>query len=257
MITTSEFVFSDAEVTVLARMLEHMYFPATMPPELDDDGWKAVTRGLVARGAVHGHFRQSIDDDVRAALDLVFTAGRSLWTTASFAPGAGETRGIILWINGDLVVQQTAEAAGPQHIVVSDASAVDDMLAVALDFPATAGSQAGEPVMLPIGDYASAVDVTDKEGCAAAAGRFPVIAEFLTALDRTQHSAVIESRRNLRDGGEQREMITLAESPEHDLWLAHNEPYAHHDLTGVMTRVQRVSLAAAGDEVTALAKGTG
>ncbi|MEA2148662.1 MAG: hypothetical protein QOD69_492 [Solirubrobacteraceae bacterium] len=257
MIAASELVFSDAELTLLARMLDEEYFPATLPPELDDDGWKAVERGLIARGTVHGRFRRAVADDVAQVLEVVLRAERSLWSTVSFAPGAGESRGLILWFRGDEVVRQAAETDGPQHLVVCDRSAIDDMLDAALDFPTAAGSQAGPAVTMPIGDLAEALQLASRETPAAAAAQFPPAAELLTTLVGARHSVTIESRRRVDDGGERREMVSLSESLTHDLWLAYDEPYTDDDLTGVLSHLQRVTIDMAREAATTLAMGPG
>jgi hypothetical protein len=258
MITASEFVFSDAELTVLARMLDEEYFPATLPPELDDDGWKAVERGLVARGTVHGRFRKAIEDDVAEVLQFVFGAERSLWTTVTFAPGAGDTRGLILWIRGDDVVRQTAEMDGPHHLVVCDRSAIDEMLDSALEFPTAAGSQAGPPVTMPVGDFAEALQVASRETTEAAATQFPPATEYLTAIEGSQLTVTIESRRRVDDaGGERREMVSITATLAHELWQAYDEPYTNDVLTGVQSHVRRVTLDEAREAATTLATGPG
>lgn len=258
MITTSDLVFSDEELTVLARMLDEEYFPSTLPPELDDDGWRAVERGLVARGAVHGRFRRAIADDVAEVLEVVLGAERSLWLTVVFAPGDAESWGQILWFRGDDVVRQTAERDGPQQLVVCDRSAVDDMIAAALDFPGVAGSQAGPPVTMPLGDFAEALQVATRETTEAATEQFPPAIEYLTAIVGSRHTVTIESRRRVGDDGEERrEMVSLTATLAHDLWQAYDEPYTNDVLTGVLSHLQRVTPDQAREAVTALAMGPG
>jgi hypothetical protein len=50
----TDLAVTDAEVTLLAGMAGADGFPAALPAELDDKGWGAVARGLLARGLARG-----------------------------------------------------------------------------------------------------------------------------------------------------------------------------------------------------------
>jgi hypothetical protein len=259
-IAAQELDFSDAELTLMAFIMDEEYFPATPPPALDDDGWKAVERGLVARGVVHGRLRQRVADDVAEVLDVVLSADRSLWLRVAFAPGVGESHAHVLWLRDDAVVRLTAPPVGPKHLVVCDRKAIDDSLAALVDFPTAAGSQPGEPVSLPIGDFADAMQLASEESSAAAATRYPAAADFVAALADARCTTIFESRRSIGSAlGDQRiELLTFAESPSQGLWLAHDDPYdTTADLSSEQTHVRRVSIEMARDVATTLALAPG
>jgi hypothetical protein len=255
-ITAQELDFSDAELTLMAFIMDKEYFPVTPPPTLDDDGWKAVERGLVARGAVHGRLRQRVADDVAEVLDVILSAERSLSLRVAFAPGAGESHAHILWLKDDAIVRLTAPPVGPKHLVVCDRQAIDDTLDALVDFPTAAGSQPGEPLAMPIGDFADAMQLASKDGSAAAATRYPAAADFVAAIGEARCTTNFESRRSIGSAlADQRiELLTFAESPAHGLWLAHDDPYdTTGDLSNEQTHVQRVSIDMARDVATTLA----
>jgi hypothetical protein len=259
MIVSTELVFSDAELTLMAFMMDKPYFPATPPPTLDDDGWNAVERGLIARGAVDGRFRQRVDDDVAEVLDVVLSADRSLWALPAYAPGEGEAHGQILWCKDDAIVRVTAPRVGPKQLLVCDRSAVAAMLDAVLVFPTAAGSQPGPVRTLPIGDFAEATQILAREDAAAAGAQFPEASGFLEALADAHYSTTIECHISIGDDmqAQRVESMILAESRRHGLWLAHDEPYEGEEITGVMTRVQQVSVELAREEATALVERAG
>jgi hypothetical protein len=251
--TAQEVDFSDAELTLMAFIMDAEYFPATPPPTLDDDGWKAVERGLVARGVVHGRLRQRVADDVAEVLDVVLSAQRSLWPKFVNASGAGSSSdAYVLWLKDDAIVRLSVSPAGLTNLAVCERQAIDAMTASLSDFPAAGASQPGPPVTLPVGDFAEATQVASREGTAAASARFPEAAGFLLALDDARTYRSIESQRRIGPAlaDQSKEMLTFADSPAHGLWLAHDGRYAGEDLTGVVTRVQRVSVEMARGEIT-------
>jgi hypothetical protein len=251
MTPTPDLVFSDAELTYLAIELDKPYFPATPPPTLDPDGWGVVQRGLVARGVLGGRFRLSVDDDVAEVIEMVLTADLSLWTGLLYAPGAGENRGQILWLRDDAVVRQTATPDGTTTLLVCDRRAVDDMLAEVADFPDAALSEAGPPLTLPLVDFHEAVYATSAESPAAAGARYPAASGYVEALAEGRSATWLE-RRSAGEEPERREKLWFAESRAHGLWLAHDDPHVAGELTGVMTRVQRVTVDMAREEANAL-----
>jgi hypothetical protein len=251
--------FSDAELTLMAFIMDEEYFPATPPPTLDDDGWKAVERGLVARGAVHGRLRQRVADDVAEVLDVVLSAQRSLWPKFVYAPGAGASDAYVLWLKDDAIVRLSVSAAGLTNLAVCERQAIDAMIASLSDFPAAGGSQPGSPVTLPVGDFAEATQVASRESTAAALAQFPQAADFLLALDDARTYTSVESHRRIGPAlaDQSKEMLSLADSPAHGLWLAHDGRYGGEDLTGVVTRIQRVSAEMAREEVSAFVDSPG
>jgi hypothetical protein len=135
---------------------------------------------------------------------------------------------------------------------VCERRAIDDMIAALSDLPAARASQPGLPVTLPIGDFAEATQIAVHESSAAAGARFPESAGFLIALDDARSYRSIESRRRIGPAlaDQSSAKLTFVDSPSHGLWLAEDGVYAAEDLTGVVTRVQRVSAEMARAEVT-------
>ncbi|MEA2149640.1 MAG: hypothetical protein QOD69_1470, partial [Solirubrobacteraceae bacterium] len=66
--------FSDEELTVLAAMAGEAAFPYARVAQLDDDGWEAVARGLVARGVLREDRSPAEDRTLDAVLGLVLGA---------------------------------------------------------------------------------------------------------------------------------------------------------------------------------------
>jgi len=258
MITAADLSFSDAELTLLARMLGHDEFPATAAPELDEAGWAAVERGLAARGTVADRFGPiGVADDVADVLAVVLGAERSLWTSLAYAPGAGQNRGFILWLGSDgAVVRQAAPASGAQVFAACGRQGVGDMLTALLDFPTAANCSGGETVTLATVDFAEAMQLATDDPDAATTA-YPAIAGFIDAVTTPRCTPTLESHRTLGAGRELTELITFAESPEHGLWIAHDDATDGADLMTVTTRVQRVTTAMARDEATALVDGLG
>jgi len=71
MSTVTAVELSQAELTLLARMTRRAYVPGAPQEELDDAGWAAVGRGLIARGVINGRLRPTVEDDAAALLDVV------------------------------------------------------------------------------------------------------------------------------------------------------------------------------------------
>ena len=105
-------VFTDEQLTLLARMAGEQTFPGARPPELDTAGWAAVAEGLAARGVIGG---EQAAGEVRltdAVLGVVLGAERMLAVTVAPGTGDGGTRHEILWIKGPVRVRQTVTEAG-------------------------------------------------------------------------------------------------------------------------------------------------
>ena len=218
--------FSAAELTLLARMAGVEIFPATPPPELDDAGWKAVGRGLVARGVVHGTLRRRVDDDVAAVLDVVLFAQRSLWLTVNYDPGGGENIAFALWIRDDQAVRHTLDDDDTNHFTLTDLSAIDEAARLAADFPDGWRPPAAEPLTVSEREYRAAVDLALESGVGEVAASNSATLGYVTALaegrrltslryDRGPETDVVESRE-----------VTFNEG--HDvLWLMRLEPWTN------------------------------
>jgi hypothetical protein len=224
--SASGLAFSAAELTLLARMAGVQIFPSTPPPELDDAGWKAVGRGLVARGVVHGTLRRRVDDDVAAVLDVVLFAERSLWLNVNYDPGGGENIAAALLIRDDRVVRHTIDDDDTHHFTLTDLSALDEMAGIAADFPEGWRPQAAEPLTVSEREYTAAVQLALEAGVGEVAESHSTTLGYVTALaegrrltslryDRGPEAEVVESRE-----------ITLNEGRD-ALWLMRFEPWTN------------------------------
>jgi hypothetical protein len=249
--------FSQAELTVLARMAGRTYFPGAPQGELDDAGWAAVGRGLMARGVLHGRLRRTVDDDVAALLDVVMGGDWSLWLQLQYNPGLGENSAEVLWIKGDDVVRQTKNDQDVHRLERVQPAAVDEIVSRALDLPTAQDSQAGEPFTMTQLEYSSACSLTRDEGAAAGGARYPAAAEYLQARDDARRATWVQSQRGYGIEVSDCEQLTLIDVPD-ALWLARPESRGElpEDGSGRLV-VQRVTMDEARERVTALAGGAG
>lgn len=214
----SELVFSDAELTLVARIAGAPAFPATVAPGLEDAGWQAVTRGLVARGVVQeGPAGPVIAEDVDAVLGVVLFADRSLWATTASGEELGDVRGQVLCFAGETIVRHTLSEDGLRRFGVCDRAAADALPAAVLDMAPQPGARQADPT----------TDVDEEQLIADA------------RLVTTVQSRI----------GDRRVAITIIDSPRHGLWLRRDE-------SSVGSHLQPVSREAAHDEVTALVDAT-
>jgi len=248
--------FSQAELTVLARMVGRTYFPGAPQGELDDAGWAAVGRGLMARGIIHGRLRRTVEDDVAALLDVVLDGDWSLWLQLNYNPGLGglgDNSAEVLWIKGDEVVRQTMDEQEVHRLERVGPAAVDDLVARALDFPTAQGSETGEPFTMTQREYSEAVALTNDESTAAAAARFPVAAEYVQAHEQSRRNTWVQSECGYGIDARDRDQLALVDAPG-ALWIVRPENPAElpDDLSGTLV-LQRVTVVEARERVTALA----
>lgn len=252
MTVATEFVFSQAELTFLAELCGKSNFPAAPPPELGDNSWTPVVRGLLATGVVLDTDPPEIADELAAALDVVFSSERSLWIDLVYRPGEGDNAAWVLWIKGDAVVRQTLLTPETHQLVVCDQSALGELLATALDLQAAQDSQAGEPQTLSYGDFSAALQLNADEGPGASADRYPAAGGWAQALTDGRRSLEVDESVGPGDAGRPHLELTLVDSPT-GLWLSrYMRPDGHdEDGSGVVV-LQQVNLDTAREQMTAL-----
>lgn len=240
-----QLAFSEAELALLARLAGAAYFPCTRLVELDEAGWEAVARGLLARGVLSPGDPPQVAADVERVLDVVLFAERSLWMTLTHAPGEGEDGGQVLWRSPEGLVRHRPSWEGVHRLAACAPEAVDDLLATALDFRAVRGSAEGPSRTLPGEDFTHALQLNAGEGAPAAADRYPAAAGYVDALQDCRRMTHVTSRRRFEDvepAGE----VTLVESPRHGLWRQSD------DHAGAAVVVQRITPEGARDLVSAV-----
>ena len=247
----AQLAFGDEQLTMLAATAGEPAFPYARVPQLDDDGWEAVARGLVARGVLRADRSPAEDETLEAVLGLVRGASSSLRMTLVYAPGAGDSRHEVLWLEGDAVVRQTTTPDGVHRFLTGRRETVEDLLALLLDLEAARDSQPGEPVTLAGAAYAEAVSLVHGDEGAAAAERHPAAAEFVAALGDARRLTDVEARRRTGDDRFEGDGLTLVESPGHGLWLVRHEAPDDGDPDGAAT-LQRIAPDAARALVAAL-----
>jgi hypothetical protein len=220
----ADLVFTDEQLTMLAALAGEDAFPFAGDPALDDDGWDAVAGGLVARGVLRDDRTMADDPMLDALLGIVLFADTSLRLTMVYAPGEGDSRHEVLWIQGDALVRQTVSPAGVHRFCGGNRVALDMLLAVLLQFPAAEDSVEGDAVQISTQQYADAVALLRRDGVEAAVERHPLAAEYLEALADARRLTNAEAR--YCDEEEDRvegDELTLVESPTQGLWLMHQD----------------------------------
>jgi hypothetical protein len=219
-ITATELVFTDEQLTLLAALAGEDAFPFCGEPELDDDGWDAVANGLVARGILREDRTMADDPILDALLGVVLFADSSLRLTLVYAPGAGDSRHEVLWMQGDALVRQTVMPAGVHRFAGGNRVSLEMLLALLLQFSDVEDSVEGEALEISPRQYADAVALLRSEGVEEAVDSHPLAAEFLAALADARLLCNAEGRHfeeDLYEGDE----LTLVESPAQGLWLVH------------------------------------
>jgi hypothetical protein len=251
MTPVSELVFTDDELTVLARMVGEPVFPATHLPQHDDATWAAVARGLVARGAVLDGDPPAMAADVADLLGVVLYSERELLLTLIYAPGEADNRGEILCRRGDAIVRYTGTEDGVNTIRRCGQAGVDALLAAAFDLRDTGESEPGPAQTISEGDFLDALELNVSDGPIVAGRRYPAAAGYLEALHDSRRMATVRSERRLPDQRFEAAELTVNASRRHGLWLARDIPSptrgAHGDV-----ELQRVDADSARAQVTAL-----
>jgi hypothetical protein len=246
--TASDLVFTDEQLTLLATLAGEPEFPYTGSPALDDAGWDAVAGGLVARGVLREDRTMADDRILDAVLGIVLFADSSLRMTMVYAPGEGDSRHEILWVQGDALVRQTVTPTGIHRFAGGNRVALDMLLAALLQFPAAEDSEEGDALTVAEEQYADAVALLRSEGVEAAAQSHPLVAGYLEALADARRLTNAESRHTGEDCFEGEE-LTIVESPSQGLWLMRQD-------AGEGAVVLRPIAAATGRELVAqLARG--
>lgn len=251
MTAISELVFTDDELTVLARMVGEPVFPATHLPEHDDATWAAVARGLVARGAVLEGDPPAIDPGVEDLLGVVLYSERRLFLTLIHAPGEGDNRGEILCRRGDVIVRYTGTEEGVNTFRRCGPPGVDALLAGALDLRETGESQPGPAQAISEGDFLEALELNVSDGPIVAGTRHPAAAGYLEALEDSRRMATVASKRRLPDDRFEAAELTVNTSWRRGLWLARDIPSPARGTPGDV-ELQRVDAATARTQIAAL-----
>lgn len=218
--------FSAAELTLLARMAGVPNFPSTPPPELDDAGWKAVGRGLVARGVVHGTLHRRVDDDVAPVLDVVLFAQRSLWLNVNYDPGGGKNVAEALLIRDDRVVRHTIDDDDTHHLTLTDLSAIDDAARIAADFPDGWRPQAAEPLTVSEREYTAAVQLAREAGVGEVAASHSATLGYVTSLAEGRRTTSLGYDRGPEADLVETREVTFSEGRD-ALWLMRFEPWTN------------------------------
>lgn len=247
----SEIVFTDDELTVLARMAGEPVFPATHLPEHDDATWAAVARGLVARGAVLDGDPPATAPDVAELLGIVLYAERELFLTIIHAPGEGVNNGQILCRRGAEIVRYTGTEDGVNTFRRCGPEGVDALLTEALDLRVSGRCEAGAAQILSEGDFLDALERNVSDGARVAGGRHPGAEGYLAALADSRRMATVRSTRRLADDYFEAAELTVNTSWQHGLWVARELPGAARGSHGEV-ELQRVVAQTAADEITAL-----
>ncbi|MEA2149639.1 MAG: hypothetical protein QOD69_1469 [Solirubrobacteraceae bacterium] len=251
MTAISEIVFTDDELTVLARMVGEPVFPATHLPEHDDATWAAVARGLVARGAVLDGDPPAMVAGVEDLLGAVLYAERKLFLTLIHAPGEGANSGEILCRRGDEIIRYTATEDGVNTLRRCGQAGIDALLAEALDLREAGESEPGPARNVSDEDFLGALELNVSDGAIVAGARYPAAAEYLEALDDSRRMATVISKRRLPDDRFEAAELTVNASWHHGLWLARDTPSPTRGRPGGV-ELQRVDADTARAQITAL-----
>lgn len=249
-----ELVFSDEQLALLGTLAGQPGFPAAVTPELDEAGWEAVAGGLLARGVLRDeddHGDEVHDSD--AVFGVVLSAPRSLWITIDYAPGEGDSRQEILWLDGDVVVRQTRTPDGFHVFTTGDRSQLLLFQDSVLAFLDDVSSVPGEARTLPAPDLEDALELLDEKGPGAAAQQYPAAAGYVAAVDDARCVISVDCSHRIGEDRIEGDGLTLVDSAVHGLWLACDEPWGDEP-GGDLMIVQRVSVAIARRHVAALAE---
>jgi hypothetical protein len=251
MTPVSELVFTDDELTVLARMVGEPVFPATHLPQHDDATWAAVARGLVARGAVLDRDPPAMAADVADLLGVVLYSERELLLTLIYAPGEADNRGEILCRRGDAIVRYTGTEDGVNTFHRCAQPGIDALLAAALDLRETGESEPGPAQTISERDFLDALELNVSDGPIVAGRRYPAAAGYLEALHDSRRMATVRSERRLPDDRFEAAELTATTSWHHGLWLARDIPSPTRGTHGDV-ELQRVDADSARAQITAL-----
>ena len=218
---SAELVFTDEQLTMLAWLAGEDGFPYAGSPELDEAGWDAVAGGLVARGVLREDHTMADDPILDAVLGIVLFADSSLRLTMVYAPGEGDSRHEVLWIQGDALVRQTVTPGGVHRFAGGNRLSLDMLIAVLLQFPTADDSVEGHGVEISPQQYAEAVALLRREGVDAATEDHPLLAEYLEALADARRLTNAEARHCAEEDRYEGDELTLVESPTQGLWLMH------------------------------------
>jgi len=213
-------VFTDDELTLFARANGRASFPATRESELDDAGWKAVARGLEARGMLDGSDGPAFAAGVDALLRPLLLAERSLLGSLRSARSDGGYRHWIqtLWRRGDALVASERTDAGHTQVSASDDCAVGAMLTRALEAVSDARSEPGEPFLLKRTDLITALELGNAGALAELIERHPQAATYVTAYAQPRHVLDVMASRITGDSSVD-EGVAIVETADGELWL--------------------------------------
>jgi hypothetical protein len=247
----SELVFTDDELTVLARMVGEPVFPATHLPQHDDATWAAVARGLVARGAVLDVDPPAMEAGVEDLLGVVLYGERRLFLTLIYAPGEGANRGEVLCRRGDAIVRYTGTQDGVNTFRRCGQPGIDALLAEALDLREAGVSEPGLAQTMSEGDFLDALELNVSDGATVAGNRHPAAAGYVESLKDSRRMATVISKRRLPDDFFEAAELTVNTSWHRGLWIARDIPSPRRGTHGDV-ELQRVDADTARAQITAL-----
>jgi hypothetical protein len=246
-IADTALVVSDDELGVLWAIAGRPLFGYAPSRELADPAWRAVLRGLVARGFIADGDPPSLATDVERLIGTALFAEQMLQVAMNhYGTGSGESSQDVIWRRGETLVRQAPTANGLHRFSSCDRAAVGAIVDEALVFPAADGSKTGEPQTLTADEYLDALDVNVRDGAAAAAARHPAFAGYAEALRDGSEGTVVMLVDDALEGGE----LSFIASAPHGLWVQRDGA----DATVVL---QRVSAATARDQVDELVQAFG
>jgi hypothetical protein len=241
-------VVSDDELGVLWAIAGRPLFGYAPPRELDEAAWRAVLRGLVARGFIEDGDPPQLAADVQRLVGVALFADQMLQVTVNHygADGGGDSSQDVVWRRGESLVRQTPTPNGLHRFSALDRAAIDALLAEALAFPAVDGARTGEPQTLGSDEYRQGLAQLVAEGADAAVARHPSLAGFADALQHGGDGTIVMLLDGALEGGE----LSFTASPQHGLWVRRDGG----DDTVVL---QRVSPETAREQVAELVRAFG
>lgn len=241
MIAQDELVLSGEELGVLWALAGRPLFGYVPWPELDEATFAAVARGLLARGFLIEGDPPGMAPEVERLLGVaLFCEAMLRCTVNQFGPVDPATRQEVFWRRGESLVRHTPAKTGTHRFSACDDAAIDATLAGMLDLGDDERSAPGSPQTLSQAEYIDALETVQRDGAAAAA-RYPLLADYLRALHDPHRATSIEVRDDRLAGEE----LSLLHSPEHGIWMQREGA----ERTVVL---QRVDAGAAREQVAAL-----
>jgi hypothetical protein len=235
-------VLSDEELGVLWTLAGRPLFGYVPWPELDEARFQAVARGLLARGFIREGDPPLMAPDVERLLGVAMFADQMLRCTINqFGPVDPATRQEVFWRKGEALVHHTPSFAGTHRFRGCDRSAFDAMLADMLDLSDDDGSEPGSSHTLTEREYVDALEIVQRDGTGAAAARYPMLADYLRAMQDPHPLTSIEVRDDELAGDE----LSLLDSPQRGLWM-------QRDGAGRTIVVQRIDAETAREQVAKL-----